>query len=364
MATTLGRLTPFMAAIALAGCVKSYVHDAPLAFDAIPYTSVKGDPWPEKDAVLPDINAHYDLSADTKVHYVELNAQGERTLIFVHGLGSYLKFWRYQLDHFAAQGYRVLALDMIGYGKSSKPATFPYTMDAMADVVLAFAREAGADRPVIVGHSMGGQTALSFAIRYPDALSALVLTSPAGFERFSPKEQAWFEKVFTVPLIMGTPEAAIWGTVRRSNFYRWKPEYAWLIEERVRAAKNDTFAQYAYANVRSVHGLAHDDFVRANLRHIKVPTLIVHGDMDRLIPNPFMHGGPTIDVMKHGQRNIPGARLVTLEGCGHTVQMDCSVEYNAAVGAFLEALVRPAERLPVTSSARPMHRSCASQHCD
>jgi pimeloyl-ACP methyl ester carboxylesterase len=172
----------------------------------------------------------------------------------------------------------------------------------------------------------------------PDDLEALILTAPAGFEEFSKKETAWLKSVFTVGLVKATTEDAIWGTVRRNNFYRWRPELEWLIEERVRVAKAPDFDQYAYANVKSVHALAENDFVRENLDKITVPTLIIYGDRDRLIPNPFMHGGPTDEVMEFGHARIQGSKLVALEDCGHAVQMDCSTDYIEEVRSFLGSL--------------------------
>lgn len=333
------RILGMLAALSLlGGCVRSY-RDAPtLEFRDIPYESVDGKPWPVKTVALPAVNAAYGLPPDTRVAYVELNPQRRPTLIFVHGLGSYLKFWRYQLDHFAEAGYRVLALDLPGYGKSDKPASFPYTTEAMADVVRAFARTVGAERPILVGHSMGGQVALSYAIRFPGELSALVLTAPAGFEYFSRREKAWFHRVFTVGLVKGTTEEGIWGSIRQNNFHRWRPEFEWLIEERVRLAAARDFEPYAYAVVKSVHGLAHDDFVREHLDKVAVPTLIIHGDSDRLIPNPFLHGGTTREIMAYGHERIPQSTLVTLERCGHMVQMDCARAYNVEVRKFLVGL--------------------------
>lgn len=337
------RLVAFVASVGLlVGCgafPRSHQGKSTQPFAKIPYTSVEGKAWDHGYVTLKDINARYGLPADTKISYVELNPKGAKTLVFIHGLGSYLKFWRYQLDTFAASGYRVLALDMIGYGKSDKPGQFPYTMQAMAEVVRAFVAERKvAGKPVLVGHSMGGQTALSYAIEYPDEVGALVLTAPAGFERFSPREKAWFHSVMTVPLIKSASEYGIWGSVRRSNFYRWKPDFEWLIEERVRVVGSPDFNEYAYANVKSVNGLAHNDFVRESLHKIDCPTIIIHGDMDRLIPNPYMHGGTTASIMAYGEKHIRGAKRVELEGCGHTVQMDCAKAYNVTLSQFLLGL--------------------------
>jgi pimeloyl-ACP methyl ester carboxylesterase len=211
-------------------------------------------------------------------------------------------------------------------------------MEAMADVVHELVQKTGAGKPVLVGHSMGGQTALSYAIRYPEDVGAVVLTSPAGFEKFSWKEKAWFKRVMNTTLIKSSPEYGIRGSVAQGNFMRWRPELEWLIEERVRVVKSPEFDAYAYAQVRSVNGLAHNDFVRGSLDKVTVPALIVYGEDDRLIPNPFLHGGTAREVMEYGHANLRGSKLVGLSRCGHSVQLDCPEEYNAAVGTFLEGL--------------------------
>jgi pimeloyl-ACP methyl ester carboxylesterase len=335
-----------LAASLASGCVRSYRAEPTLAFQDFPYTSLQGQPWPLKRVALPKTAQAYGMSTVPELAYVELNPEGARTLVFIHGLGSYLKFWRYQLDAFAAQGYRVIAVDLPGYGKSDKPASFPYTMEAMADAVRELVQTLGVEHPVLVGHSMGGQTALSYAIRYPEEPAALVLTSPAGFERFSWKEKAWFKRVLSTTLIKSAPEYGIWGSVRQSNFSRWRPELEWLIEERVRVVGSPDFDAYAYANVRTVDGLSHDDFVRDSLGHIQAPTLIVFGEDDRLIPNPFMHGGRAREIMEYGHANIRGSELVGVDRCGHSVQLDCPQEYNEAVSSFLK-------KLPASVGAEP-----------
>lgn len=344
--------TTVFLALLLGACVPSYQRKAPLSFAEIPYTGVEGQRWPSKRIALAAARDK-GKQRPIEINYVELG-EGERTLLFIHGLGSYLKFWRYQLDHFAQKGYRVVALDLPGYGKSAKPASFPYTMEAMADVVRELMRALKIEKPVLVGHSMGGQTALSFAIRYPEEVAGVVLVSPAGFEHFSRKERAWFEKVVTTRFIKSAPEYAIWGSVRRGNFYRWKDDYQWLVEERVRLAKNGAeFDRYAYANVRSIAGLADNGFVRERAGEVKAPTLIVYGDKDRLIPNAFMHGGFTRRVMKDGHGKIPKSELVELQKCGHTLQIDCSAEFNEALRAYLERLPKAAAQATKQSTSHP-----------
>lgn len=326
--------------VLLSGCVHSFARKPALEFADIPYTALDGSQWPVARVALPNAGARYGLGAQNQVAYVELNPEGQKTILFLHGLGSYSKFWREQLNVFAAAGYRVLAMDQLGFGKSDKPAQFSYLMESMAEVAAEFLEVVNAPRAIIVGHSMGGEVALAMAIRFPGQVEALVLTSPAGFEKFSPKEKAWFEKVFSTTFVKSAPEYAIWGSVRGNNFRRWRPELEWLIEERVRLAKGEGFDAYAYAQVRAVNGLTHNDFVRDSLERIHAPTLVIFGEDDRLIPNPFLHGGFARTVMKAGAARIEGAKLEGLGGCGHTVQMDCPGEYNPKVLEFLQTLAK------------------------
>ncbi len=329
----------FFLLVAMVGlsCVRSYSALPALQFAELPYEGLDGKAWPQRSFTVQRA-ATFDQKQPLTVRYVELNPAGTRTLLFVHGLGSHLKFWRYQLDTFAAQGFRVLAVDLPGFGKSDKPASFPYTTESFSDVLLALLDELKLPRVVLLGHSMGGQTSMAFAIRHPERVDALVLTSPAGMEQFNPREQQWFINVFSSTFVKSAPEYAIWGSVRSGNFRRWRDELNWLVEERVRMAKADEFDAYAYAQVRVVDGLTKNDFVREQQKDITAPTLIVFGEDDRLIPNPFLHGGFARDVFQKGHERIKGSQLVGLPRCGHTVQMDCPAEYNEQVGKFLASL--------------------------
>jgi len=322
----------------LVSCAPRYSARPPLPFEDFPYTSVDGKPWPVKTLALEGTALQLGLAVTPKIAYVELNPDGAQSVLLIHGLGSYLKFWRYQVDELAARGFRVVAIDLPGYGKSDKPGSFPYTMEAFAMVAHEVIGELGLGQTIVFGHSMGGHIAMTLALEHPDDVRALVLTSPAGFEAFSARERAWFESVVRTELFLAATEEDIWNSVRASNFARWRDDLDWLIEERVRVAKTPGFRPYVWANVLSVRGLTHTEYTRQNLGSVAAPTLIVYGTDDQLIPNPFMHGGHTRDVMEYGHRGIPGSRVAPLAGCGHSVQLDCPKEYNAAVAAFLAAV--------------------------
>jgi pimeloyl-ACP methyl ester carboxylesterase len=74
------------------------------------------------------------------------------------------------------------------------------------------------------------------------------------------------------------------------------------------------------------------------LNRISVSTLIIGGENDNLIPNPYLHGGNTIDVMEYGTSHLPHSRLVMMPHAGHMVQMEASEGVNAAITEFCRAV--------------------------
>ncbi|MBK8011569.1 MAG: alpha/beta hydrolase [Deltaproteobacteria bacterium] len=322
--------------IASVGCVHSYRSEAPLSFDEISYVGTASTAVQTYRVELEDAPSRYGMTNALGISYVDLNPSGDPTVVFVHGLGAYAKWWRYQFDAFAAAGYHVVALDLPGHGGSDKPASFPYTAEAMGDVVVELLDRMGIRDPILIGHSMGGQVLLSLAIRFPTLARALVLTSPAGFEPYSERERAWFRSAYSVRLMEDASEYAVWRTYRYLSFNQWTDAFAWIIEERMRLSKSvGPFQQHLYAIIKSIWGLSQTDFVRENLGQIRAPTLIIYGEADRLIPNPYLHGGSTGAIMAYGHAHIPLSVLTPLADCGHAVQIDCSSRYNATVLAWL-----------------------------
>jgi pimeloyl-ACP methyl ester carboxylesterase len=109
---------------------------------------------------------------DVRLSYLE-SGSGEPALLFIHGWCCDATFWRYQLPDFEAD-HRVVALDLRGHGESDKPDQ-DYGIQSFVDDVLWLMEQAGVERPVLVGHSMGGVIALSLLRRKPDAARGAVL---------------------------------------------------------------------------------------------------------------------------------------------------------------------------------------------
>ena len=103
---------------------------------------------------------------------------GDTTLVFLHGFGESLLAWRSLVDRFTRH-YRVLAVDLPGFGLSDKPAG-PYDYPTYQRWLGELLRQQTTGPVVIIGHSMGGELAAGLALAHPDRVVALVLIAPAG----------------------------------------------------------------------------------------------------------------------------------------------------------------------------------------
>lgn len=305
-------IASLLAAAGLSACIGGfrYRDAAPLSFSELDY----GFP------------VHTALD-DPEVAYVD-QGSGPGTLVLVHGLASNLGFWRYNIPALAER-YRVIAVDLPGYGRSDKSGDYPYTLSFFAQAIVDLIEELELDDVTLVGQSMGGQIAMVTALQHPDAVDRLVLVDPAGIEGFDDGEGAWLRSVYTIDGIRATPEDAI----RRNlslNFHEWDDRLEWMVEERARIARTDEFDLFADAVINSV-GAMLDEPTTPYLERIRQPTLLVYGKYDGLIPNPYLHPGFTADVFEEGARRIPDATLVEIDDAGHLVMIERPDAFNEAV---------------------------------
>jgi pimeloyl-ACP methyl ester carboxylesterase len=110
---------------------------------------------------------------------VDDRGRGRPTFVFVHGWCCDHTHFAPQLEHFARR-HRAIGIDQRGFGASDKPEQ-DYTIEGFADDLAWVCRELEVERPVVVGHSLGGAIALAMAARHPDLPAALVLCDPAIF---------------------------------------------------------------------------------------------------------------------------------------------------------------------------------------
>lgn len=271
-----------------------------------------------------------------KVRNIELayidEGSGDQTFLLIHGLGSNAKGWLKNITELAQHG-RVLAIDLPGYGKSDKEY-YKYSLEFYADVLTQFLTLKDIEKAVFVGHSMGGQISMITSMKYPERVEKLVLISPAGFEKFDDGEGAWMKKVMTVELIQDTPTRNIDMNLR-SNFYDTPDEALFMVTDRIQIKGAKDFEKYCYAVSKNVTSMI-DEPVWDKLELISHPTLIIFGENDGLIPNPYLHGGNTVTIGNIGKETIPDSKLVMIPKCGHFAQFEKYEIVNQEIIDFIK----------------------------
>ena len=270
------------------------------------------------------------LEDGTTIAYVD-EGNSDEVIIFVHGLGSYLRAWEKNISELK-NDFRVIAIDLPGYGKSSKEL-HPGTPEFYADVITQFMAALGIDKANIAGHSMGGQAAIAMSLKYPERISNLILVAPAGIEEFNAGQKEWFREVMTVQAVALTPVKQIRTNVY-SNFYEMPEDAEFMITDRIALRSAEKFDNYCYTVVQSVNGMVDQPVVHL-LDQITHPTLIVFGENDNLIPNPYLNPGFTKEIGEKGNKLIPNSQLVMIPECGHFLQFEKPEAFNETLKSFL-----------------------------
>jgi pimeloyl-ACP methyl ester carboxylesterase len=245
---------------------------------------------------------------DQNIRYFEAG-QGP-AIILLHGMGGVKESWMGNFGALAA-GYHVYAIDQIGFGHSDKPL-LDYKIASFVDFLYAFMQTQNIGKATLVGNSFGGWIALEFALQHPGMVEKLVLVDSAGL--------AWQR-----PLAELNPSSmAATRTLIESVFYDKKmvSDDAVLQVFTDRMRNND-----GYTIQRTVAGFATPQFEDAKLAAIHVPTLVMWGRQDELIP--LVSG----EKLRDG---ISGAKLVVFEQCGHVPMIEKSAEFNRALLEFLD----------------------------
>lgn len=254
------------------------------------------------------------------VGYLERGA-GE-PIVFLHGIGGAARQFRRQLEHFG-QRYRAIAWDMPGYGAS---APLPLvTMEALAAALGGFIAALGLERPVLVGHSIGGMIVQRLVAEAPHAAGALVLAQTSA--AFGGRDPAWadgFIRDRLGPLDAGRSMAELApGIVQALLGDAPDPQGVALAEDCVACTPDATYRD----TVRAMPGFD----LRDALGRITTPTLVLAGSRD---PNAPAAG------MERMAARIPGAQFVALEGVGHLAHLEQPERFNEALDAFLGDAVR------------------------
>ena len=243
-----------------------------------------------------------------RVHYQEAGDVNAPALILIHGFASSTLVWSKVFLHLARSGYRVIAVDLLGYGYSAKPRNGEYTISGQARLLIRLLDHLGIPRAIFVGSSYGGAVAATCALDYPDRVEKLILVGPVNNNR---------PLTFTLMRLFGSPvfgdvvSPLLIGSRRllRRRMKRVYDRHAWVLDERRVEARHLPLRASGTqrAIIRTVRGWDAERISReAHL--IRQPTLLLWGENDLEIP------------LADGERlhaAIPGSRLIVFLNCGH-----------------------------------------------
>ncbi|MCW3038460.1 MAG: hypothetical protein JWM31_365 [Solirubrobacterales bacterium] len=275
-----------------------------------------------------------------RVHDVRVPAATISTLttgqgpdvVLIHGLGAAKTSFFPTVAALSRQGYRVHAIDLPGFGSSSKPLTGAYDAGWFAEAVVDFLDASGIQRAHLIGNSMGGRVALEVALRAPQRVNALGLLSPAvafvrrdllPLVRVLRPELGLLPHRFTRAMVAGQIGAML------ADPDAMDPAEADVAVDEFQRVYSSAAARLAF--LRSARNIYLDrpfgpSGFYTRLGSLRPPALFVWGSHDALVPAAFRH---------HVERALPSAEHVLLQECGHIPQIERPEETHALLVDFL-----------------------------
>jgi 2-hydroxymuconate-semialdehyde hydrolase len=270
--------------------------------------------------------AHKNTQVDGfEIHYAECG-NGPPVLL-LHGLGGSWQDWSENRASLS-QAYRLLALDLPGFGLSPAPMhPIEYTLAYIARFVCAFADRLDLGRVYLIGNSMGGGTALRFAIDFPERTAGVIVANAVGLGR----EIGWSLRLLSIP---GVAALVLPFVTRRMVQKLWQSlvaDPALATDERVEATwqwlqkpATQKYLQGVYVNAAGLRGQR--QLLLPELASIRAPALIVWGADDHVLPPSHA---------RTAQRLIPNCSVHILPACGHIPQLEQPSAFNEIALGFL-----------------------------
>lgn len=281
-----------------------------------------------REAVFHSEHSRFAEVDGVRVHYQEAGNPRAPALVLIHGFASSTLVWSKVFLRLAAAGFRVIALDMLGFGYSDKPRKGEYTITSQARVVKGLLDSLEVQRALFVGSSYGGAVAATCALDYPDRVEKLILVGtvsndrPLGLMLMRVFGSRVFGDVVS-PLLLSSRRLLRW---RMKRVY---DRHAWILDERRVQARHLPLrtARAQRAIIRTVRGWNAERISReAHL--ISQPTLLLWGENDREIP---LTDGERLNTA------IPGSRLIVFLNCGHLPHEEYPESFTEVVSDFCRA---------------------------
>lgn len=274
---------------------------------------------------------------------VEPDEQNESrgTVLLLHGKNFSGAYWERTIRKLSEQGYRVIAPDQIGFGKSSKSVDFQYSFHALATHTKNLLDERNVKDVTVVGHSMGGMLATRFALMFPAHTRALALVNPIGLEdwkRSVPYRtiNEWYQNE-----LEKTP-SGVKNYMKKSYFDgEWKSKYDPLLTIQAGWIRGPDYDRIARVSARTYDMIFTQPVVH-EFTDLRVPTLLIIGQRDRTALGTDQVSKPMAQTLGQYDRldekiseKIPNSTLVELEDVGHVPHYEAFDRYWKALRTSL-----------------------------
>ena len=252
----------------------------------------------------------------------------QAAIVFIHGFGGSTYSWRYNIAFFADRGYRVVALDMKGFGLSHKDFASDYSHHAQAELLAGVLASIGVDQAYLVGHSMGTSVMLHFAHLYPERVLGLVsaggavsvdgrpiyLTDLLHFPPFRRAGEVFLTRYITKERV---------GSILKSAYHQ-DIASAEVVDAYYNRLVTGNWSQSLLAMTRDMSRNA----ITFALESLEFPALILRGEYDSWI---------TREDIDRWKDKIPSAEFYVVPEAGHMLMEENPDLFNSIVLAFLES---------------------------
>jgi pimeloyl-ACP methyl ester carboxylesterase len=283
--------------------------------------------WDDVSEMVPHAeNSHFTDVDGLHLHYQQFGERTAPVLLLIHGYTASTAVWRTVAPKFAAQGFQVIAVDLIGFGYSSKPAWFDYSIQSQARVVSRFMNRLGIGKATVVGSSYGGAVASTLALDYPERVEKLVLVDAVCND--DPKRHP----ILRLANLPGMGEVISAFLIDSPRFVRRRLQntiapanHHLITDERIQTIRRPLHAKNAHRSVLQTARSWNACRIEQDAQFITQPTLLVWGENDTIIP--IQTGYKMHDA-------ILNSRLVVFKDCGHVPQEEKPENFVAVVAGF------------------------------
>ena len=262
---------------------------------------------------LAGVHSHDVMVEGHRMHYYVAGPADGSPVVLVHGLGGQAEDFRNLMPFLRAAGYRVYTPDLLGFGRSDRPSDFSYSIPDQAGFVFAFMNAMGLKQVDLGGLSMGGWIVQRMAADHPERIRKLMIFDSAGLN----VKPGWNTALFTPASVVELDEL---DTLLMPHPPEVPP---FLAHDVLRISRDQAWVMHRALDSM----LAGGDTTDVLLPQLKMPVLIVWGDLDQIMP--LVQGEKMHQL-------VPQSQLEVVQGCGHLAVVQCADRIGPTVQAFLK----------------------------